>query len=78
MIMVGRLSPAVPGSALLLLTTLGCYVAIAALSYDDQHEATGKETPMKVTKMDSAWKICKIGMFGILNTVASVVVATSG
>jgi 2,3-bisphosphoglycerate-independent phosphoglycerate mutase len=66
------------GSALLLLTMLGCYVVISALGYGDQHEATAKETPMKVTKMVRMQKIVKIGALGILNTVASVVAATSG
>ena len=66
------------GSALLLLTMLGCYVMISALSYDDQHEATGKEAPVKVTKMVRMQKIGKIATLGILNTVASVVAATSG
>ena len=36
------------------------------------------ETPMKVTKMVRMQKIGKITMLGILNTVASVVAATSG
>ena len=76
--MVGRLSPALLGSALLLLTMLGCNVAIGVLSYDDQHEATAEETPMKVTKMFFTQKISKIGALGILNPVASVVAATSG
>ena len=66
------------GSALLLLTMLGCYVMISAFSYDDQYEATAKETPMKVTKMVRMQKIGKIAALGILNTVASVVAATSG
>lgn len=76
--MVGRLSPALLGSALLLLAMLGCYVTISALSHDDQHETTAKERPMKVTKMVHMQKIGKIGALGILNTVASVVAATSG
>jgi putative Mn2+ efflux pump MntP len=72
------LSPALLGSALLLLTMLGCYVMISAFSYDDQHEATAKEAPVKVTKMVRTQKIGKIATLGILNTVASVVAATSG
>jgi hypothetical protein len=77
---VGRLSPALPGSALLLLVALGCNVMISALSYDDQHEVTAKETPMKVTKKVRLQKFGKIATLGILSTVASVVVvvATSG
>lgn len=57
---------------------LGCYVMITAISCDDQQEATAMETPMKVTKMVRMQKIGKITMLGILNTVASVVAATSG
>jgi hypothetical protein len=75
---VGRLSPTLVDSALLFLTMLGCYVAISALSYDDQREATAKEAPMKVTKMVHMQKIAKLGALGILNTVASIVAATSG
>jgi putative Mn2+ efflux pump MntP len=75
---VRRLSPTLLGSALLLLTMLGCYVMISAFSYNDQQEATAKETPMKVTKMARMQKIGKIVVLGILNTVASVVAATSG
>lgn len=66
------------GSALLLLTMLGCYVMISAFSYNDQQEATAKEAPMKVTKMARMRKISKIVMLGVLNTVASVVAATAG
>ena len=63
---------------MLLLTMLGCYVMISATSYDDQQEAMAMETPMKVTKMVRMKKIGKITMLGILNTLASVVAATSG
>lgn len=66
------------GSALLLLTMLGCYVMISAFGYNDQQEAPAKETPVKVTKMARMQKIGKIAVLGILNTVASVVAATSG
>jgi ABC-type Mn2+/Zn2+ transport system ATPase subunit len=57
---------------------LGCYVMISAISYDGQQEARAMEAPMKVTKMVRMQKIGKITMLGILNTVASVVAATSG
>ena len=57
--MVGRLSPTLLGSALLLLTMLGCYVMISAFSYNDQQEATAKEMPVKVTKMARMQKIGK-------------------
>jgi ABC-type Mn2+/Zn2+ transport system ATPase subunit len=72
------LSPALLGSALLLLTMLGCYVMISVISYHDQQEATAMEMPMKVTKMVRMQKIGTIATLGILNTVASVVAATSG
>jgi hypothetical protein len=72
------LSPALPGSALLLLTMLGCYVAISVISYNDQHEGTAEEMPMTATKMVLMQKIGTIGTLGILNTIASVVAATAG
>jgi hypothetical protein len=79
---VGRLSPALPGSALLLLAAFGCNVMIGGFAYDGQHEATAKETPMKVTKKARLHEILKITALGILNTVADVaaalVAATSG
>jgi hypothetical protein len=75
---VGRLSPALLGSVLLLLTVLGCYVMISALSYDDQQGATAKEMPMKATETVRMQKIDKIVMLGILNTVVSVVAAAAG
>ena len=78
---VRRLSPALPGSALLLLVAFGCNVMINRFGFDGQHEATAKETPMKVTKKARLQKIVKITTLGILNTVADVAVefaATSG
>jgi len=77
---VGRLSPALPGLALLLLVALGCNVMISGFSHDDQHEGMAKETPMKVTKKVRLRKIAKITALGVLTTVADVAVntATSG
>jgi hypothetical protein len=79
---VGRLSPALPGPALLLLATLGCEIMISGFSHDDQHEAMVKETPMKVTTKARLQAIGKITMLGILRTVADVaaalIAATSG
>jgi hypothetical protein len=66
------------GSILLLFVTLGCYVTASFLSYNDQHEATAKETPMKVTKKVRLQKIGKIAALGILYTVASVATAAMG
>jgi uncharacterized membrane protein len=74
------LSPALLGSILLFLVTLGCYVMASFLSYNDQHEAKAKETPMpkKVTKKVRLRKIGKIAALGILYTVASVATAAMG
>jgi len=74
------LSPALPGSALLLLVAFGCNVMINRFGFDGQHEATAKETPMKVTKKARLRKIAKITTVGFLSTVANVAVtaATSG
>ena len=54
---------------------------ISSFSHDEQHEATAKETPMKVTTKARLQKIAKIMTLGILSTVADVAVefaATSG
>ena len=79
---VGRLSPALPGPALLLLVAFGCNVMIALFGQGDQREVMTKETPMKVTEKTRSREIIKITAFGFLSTVASVaaalVAATSG
>lgn len=77
--LVGRLSPALSGSALLLLVAFGCSIMINFLSHDDRYEPT-KETPMKVTKQVRLRKIAKITALGVLTTVVDVAVntATSG
>lgn len=78
---VGRLSPALLGPALLLLVALGCNIMISSFNHDDQHEATAKETPVKVTTKVRLRKITKIMALGALTTVADVAVnlaATSG
>ena len=63
---------------LLSLLVLGCYIAIGYLDYD-QFEATAKETLMKVkTKFSGLKASTMIAVPAILNTVASVVAATSG
>jgi len=70
-----------PGPALLLLVAFGCNIMISGFGQDEQHDATAKETPMKVTKKARLQKIVKITTLGILNTVADVAVefaATSG
>lgn len=79
---VGRLSPALPGPALLLLVAFGCNVMIARFGQGDQREGMTKETPMKVTEKTRSREIIKITMFGFLTTVANVAgalaAATSG
>ncbi len=72
---VGRLSPALPGTALLLLVTFGCNVMIAVLGQGDQRIAPTKETPMKVTKKTRPREITKITTVGFLGTVATVAAA---
>lgn len=72
---LGRLSPALPEPALLLLVAFGCNVMISCFGYGGQHEATAKETPMKVTKKARSRKIVKIATFGFLTTVANVAAA---
>jgi len=47
---VGRLSPALPGPALLLLVAFGCNVMITRFGQGAQRGAMTMETPMKVTK----------------------------
>jgi hypothetical protein len=77
--LVGRLSPLLSGSALLLLVAFGCNIMISFFSHDDRHEPT-KETSMTVTKKVRLRKIAKIMALGVLTTVADVAVntATSG
>jgi hypothetical protein len=79
---VGRLSPALPGPALLLLVAFGCNIVISGFGHDDQYEARAKETPMKVTKKARLRKITKITTLGTLRTIADVaatlIAATSG
>ena len=60
---------------MLLLVAFGCNIMINDFGHDDQHEATAKETPMKVTKKARLRKIVKITTLGILSTVADVAVA---
>jgi hypothetical protein len=74
---VGRLSPALPGSALLLLVAFGCNVMISRFDHGRQREATVKETPMRGTKKARSREIVKVTMFGLLSTVAAAAVALS-
>lgn len=72
---VGRLSPALPGPALLLFVAFGCNVMISRFGQGDQRGAMTKETPMKVTKKTRSRQIIKITTVGFLNTVANVAAA---
>jgi hypothetical protein len=72
---VGRLSPALPGPALLLLVAFGCNVMIARFGKGDQREGMTTETPMKVTEKTRSREIIKITTLGIVTTVANVAAA---
>jgi len=72
------LSPALLGSTLPLLATLGCNVIISALSVNDQHDTAKEVSPMKITKKARLRKIAKIGTLAILTTVTGVVGAVMG
>ncbi len=72
---VGRLSPALPGPALLLLVAFGCNVMITRFGQGDQRGAMTKETPMKVTKRTRPREIIKVTTIGVLTTVADVAAA---
>ena len=72
---VGRLSPALPGPALLLLVAFGCNVMIRLFDQGNQRAAGTKETPMKVTRKARSREIIGITAFGFISTVASVAAA---
>lgn len=76
--MVGRFSPALPGSVPLLLATLGCNIIVSALSYGNQSEATAKETTVKATTKVHLHKAVQVAVIGILSTAVGVVEAATG
>jgi hypothetical protein len=72
---VGRLSPALPGPALLLLVAFGCNVMTTRFGQGDQRGAMTKEAPMKVTEKVRSREIIKVTTIGFLTTVANVAAA---
>ena len=76
MVLVDRLSSALPGLSLLLLVALGCNIILSLIDHHDQQKSMAKESPMKATKKDRLRKIARGITPGILTTVVSVLIAT--
>lgn len=77
MILVDRLSSALPGLSLLLLVALGCNIILSLMDHYDQRKSMAKESPMKATKKNRLRKIARGITPGILTTVANVAVAAA-
>jgi hypothetical protein len=77
MVLVDRLSSALPGLSLLLLVALGCNIILSLIDHHDQQKSMAKESPMKATKKDRLRKIARGITPGILTTVANVASAAA-